>query len=473
MVKGISTEVGTLEWDTPDPLHLSNFESQARHRRYRHLAVSAHQRQIRHLFLGHHRDDLVETVLIRLTRSLDPSLLAVNGMVESSPIPCCEDIWGIRHELPPLPSSQLFGSEEQMQQITSQLLRMSPRKSFPIRVLRPGGTMLHRPFLSFPKDMLVATCDAHKIPYVMDATNYDPTLTRRNTIRSLKSVYKLPKAIQGDSILSLAQAGKAKVEDIRRRGSDVLKHISTLLIDINSGVLELAISKHVFTIFQNDRLAVANALQRLCDLVSPQSFEQGRLLASSAFVELFINLLSASSMDNKFPSRIGTGEVLMEKIYQDRRTNITHIWRLSRRKPARSKGEESDVSFEEDHEHSSKNGVVSKFMLWDYRYWIRLHASHSKLLSAVRVRFFLKEDTKMLREKLKRMERVALDDLLTLHAKGDIRFSLPVLTVGGQIVALPTLQAGVVSRSSFNKEASLLGLEDTWLKWEVCYKVIK
>jgi hypothetical protein len=349
---------------------------------------------------------------------------------------------------------------------------MSPDHSFPIKVLRPGGTIIHRPFLSFSKAMLVATCDAHKIPYVVDATNYDATLTRRNTIRALRSLHKLPRAIQDDSILNLAQAGQAKVEDIRRRGSDVLEHVSTLLIDLNSGVLELAISKHVLEIFKSDYLAVANALQRLCDIVSPQPFEHGKLLASSGFVELFINLLSASSKDNKFPRRISTGEVLLEKIYRDGPSKMTHIWRLSRNKPSRSKGEALDVSFEEDDKDFNHSGTVSKFMLWDYRYWIRVHASHSQLLSAVRIRFFLKEDTKILRDKLQSMERFALDDLLNLHAKGDVRDSLPVLTLGDQVVAFPTLQAGVVSKQSFNKEASGMGLKDAWLKWEVCYKVI-
>ena len=84
-----------MEWPKKsDPLSLSDFEMRAREMRYRLIAVAAIRAKIHHLFLGHHRGDQIETILMRLTRNSTVSFLGLQGMSENSAIPCCEDIRG-------------------------------------------------------------------------------------------------------------------------------------------------------------------------------------------------------------------------------------------------------------------------------------------------------------------------------------------------------------------------------------------
>jgi tRNA(Ile)-lysidine synthetase-like protein len=77
-----------LSWDSKTLR--GGFETHARILRYRALARACVENRIRHVMLGHHSDDLAETVLMRLLLSSRTEGLA--GMRQKVPMP---ETWGI------------------------------------------------------------------------------------------------------------------------------------------------------------------------------------------------------------------------------------------------------------------------------------------------------------------------------------------------------------------------------------------
>src|SRR5438477_4018450 len=71
---------------------LPNFETQARQKRYRLLTQAAVRTGIHNLFLGHHQDDQIETILMRLIRGKSGSLASFWGIADTAPIPTDADI---------------------------------------------------------------------------------------------------------------------------------------------------------------------------------------------------------------------------------------------------------------------------------------------------------------------------------------------------------------------------------------------
>jgi len=116
--------------------------------------------------------------------------------------------------------------------------------------------------------------------------------------------------------------------------------------------------------------------------------------------------------------------------------------------------------------------VKSKSVLWDSRYWIKIQASHEAILSAVTVRPFRKDDAHTVGDHTRLLTKPPLSTLLHYHAPGSIRWTLPVLAIGGYVVTFPTLWKNALARNPFDQAVSSLGLTRGWLKWEVCYKVI-
>lgn len=79
-----------LQW--PEGLPSSAFETKARIARYRAIAETCVQHDIRHVLLGHHSDDLAETVLMRMIQSSRAE--GLRGMKKISRIPECQGIYG-------------------------------------------------------------------------------------------------------------------------------------------------------------------------------------------------------------------------------------------------------------------------------------------------------------------------------------------------------------------------------------------
>ena len=88
---GFTPVILTLNWG-PDGPPTHGFETAARTARYQALAKACVERQVKHLLLGHHQDDIVETVMMRMINSSKAE--GLRGMRMTSKIP---ESWGIFH----------------------------------------------------------------------------------------------------------------------------------------------------------------------------------------------------------------------------------------------------------------------------------------------------------------------------------------------------------------------------------------
>ncbi|KAF9068298.1 PP-loop family-domain-containing protein [Rhodocollybia butyracea] len=117
------------------------FEGDARIARFRILFDAMTKANATVLALGHHEDDQVETSIMRILKGSTADGAA-----------------GMKH-------CRRWGMDRQLQEYEGM------------------KRWVVRPLLTFPKDRLLATCEAEKLDYVVDATNFQPGITIRNAIR--------------------------------------------------------------------------------------------------------------------------------------------------------------------------------------------------------------------------------------------------------------------------------------------------
>lgn len=167
-------------------------------------------------------------------------------MKPANNIPCCENIYGAADGFEASPLSGILAtrsnlvstSKESKSGAVSSPIAKHNHAQFPGHVLVSHcGIKIYRPLLSFPKSRLVATCKANGVPFVTDASNFDPKTTKRNAIRWLLSNDRLPMALRQESILRLGTAS-AKAEEIRRKKViELLNATQLALLDLRSGRL--------------------------------------------------------------------------------------------------------------------------------------------------------------------------------------------------------------------------------------------
>ncbi|KAI0518565.1 hypothetical protein F5B22DRAFT_71021 [Xylaria bambusicola] len=264
-------KTGLLGQQGQQPNDLPNLESVARKARYRKLGAMCAFRHYASLLLAHHEDDQYETILMRLLQG--HGVRGLRGMKTAQDIPECERVHGARHsgyvddQRRPKPRynfSIIRNDAERLRQelrasidhqMNEQELRQSIldgidhddfEKYYQIQLavslalsgidVENGGVMVYRPLLGFPKDRLVATCEANNIPWWEDSTNDDQTLTMRNAVRHMYKNYTLPVALQKPSILALsrrcdqeARALQAEADRLmaQTRILDIVSHIGT------------------------------------------------------------------------------------------------------------------------------------------------------------------------------------------------------------------------------------------------------
>lgn len=187
--------------------------------RFQALGQACRNRGIEALLMGHHQDDNVETTIWRLCSGARGAGLA--GISPLARIPECHGLHGVSG------SGETFTVDAD-EFIQSQRQSPAPGRQSSARV-STGGILICRPLLSFPKADLVATCQANKVPFVSDPTNFDPTLTPRNAIRSLLSSNSLPRALQNPSILSLVDHSRSLIHDSHRFSDGILESQCRLL----------------------------------------------------------------------------------------------------------------------------------------------------------------------------------------------------------------------------------------------------
>ncbi|ETI20915.1 hypothetical protein G647_07258 [Cladophialophora carrionii CBS 160.54] len=512
---GIESDILEMQWPAAtDPASLPGFEMQARRARYRLIAETAIRRKISHIFLGHHQDDQVETILMRLIRNSNDSFLGRQGIPEHGTIPCCEDIKGaqaaIRHT----------GFEASLRDACA---RWGVKKASddPVRIhqgetLVPSssGIQVHRPLLAFPKSAILQFCATYDIPYVLDKTNFDPTLTLRNAVRHLRTHYALPRALQGPSILEVQRRAQSSAKSLALRGESILRMMTIDVFDLRSGRMTVSLPPHFHTSCEADPEAGGYALARLTSVVSPQSKDDAeptlvprhnlreflernqrrggeQMTVQQALLEKSENTQSESQYKATSDHEEDNSEGDHRRLQRDRRSTV---WTMSRppmrrreldratmgfRFPRQGKivkgkySSDPDPIYTADESHEKK--LWSAWLLWDHRYWIRVRADSIEGLSRIRIRPYSESDVQKVYEMLED-ERDGFQAILAESAPGKSRFTIPVLTVDQHVSVFPTLnvmvgksKSAVLNRASPNK-ASLS--QHPILEWEVCYKTL-
>ncbi|EXJ74789.1 uncharacterized protein A1O5_01484 [Cladophialophora psammophila CBS 110553] len=503
---GVESRILEIQWpNTNDPGSTTDFEMTARRARYRLIADAAIQKNINHLFLGHHQDDQVETILMRLVRNAGTSFLGWQGMSEHSKIPCCDDIRGANEA----ENYEKFADWLRPGEIRPDEEGINPQplnQGKSVTPSLPGGLRIHRPLLPFKKSAILDFCKTNRVTYVQDKTNYDPTLTLRNAVRYMRSHYVLPKALQAPSILELRKSSQRSAASLARRGDRVLRGLRVLNIDLRSGRVTVLLSSAFVSLCEADPEAGAYALARLTSVVSPQSKDDEPTLVPRHNLKQFLDknrsrmreqmtirqvLLekadskpdaSKSSVSSSFELR---GEVNFGRNLSEERETV---WTLSR-PPMRlaevaiasrsfspcvgpgeveNKGTDSAAWKDLPEEHS-QTGLWSEWMLWDHRYWIRVRTEDAKALSQIRVRPYSESDVQRVYERLPKTGS-ELQSILAEAAPGKLRYTIPVLTEEGQVLVFPTLNVTVDWEDSMDVKSKLT--DRPILEWEVCYKVI-
>ncbi|KAJ5488947.1 hypothetical protein N7539_003837 [Penicillium diatomitis] len=558
---GIETRILELNWaqfasqDSSDSVLEASalptaFETHARHLRFRALGLACQERGINALLMGHHQDDTVETTIWRLSSGGRGAGLA--GIPEVARIPECHGLYGVsesgssirlndqkRQDQVPMhvqvddqnKGSILFNPPSPQKGIKS-LSKNKPPTRLPSQASLPGvpvatgGIHLCRPLLSFPKARLLETCHANKIPYVSDPTNFDPTLTPRNAIRSMLASDSLPRALRAPSILSLISSSQSFLHTSTEFSNQLLTSRCRMLdLNLKSGTMVLQIvDLPSFLDPLQSQLSPSRLLQiqsltlrRITELISPFHGNHFPVRSYEPFVDRLFNTQGTShSNTNDSQSEMALssrktftlgGLMFQPLAVKETEPSVpggSNIWLLSRQPFFKNKGPviRHDIALDSKTTPSprktSKSPEVSTpWTLWDDRYWLRFKvhsvtadgqesAPKPRDLTLV-VRQFQKTDVARirldpaLRAEMKRTRRKfpfiiqnALRSRLAGHAPGSARYTLPILAVekpgadlkrgSEHLVALPTLdfRLDALSRKHGQDAVEFTYCGETW-----------
>lgn len=391
-----------------------------------------------------------------------------------------------------------------------------PSTSSPL-LTATGGIFLCRPLLSFPKARLVQTCIDNKVPYVSDPTNFDPTLTTRNTIRHLLSKNALPRALQPASILSLIETGQKSLKKMNDLSNEMLAS-SCRILDFNPRAGNLAIAFKDAAAQDSgsgalDLKLLSHVIRRAADLVSASPAHHYPSSSYEPFVsKLFPRVEGIDARKKYIKSRkpFTVGGVLFSPLEPHCNLNPNQVtsevlasissmntWGLSR--TPYFKNRKPIIEFKND-----------TWTLWDDRHWLQFivkpdlksgpQASLDLKPPSLVVRPFHKsdfyrtlyEDGTLAGEKYGRVAPAASDvwkklkEIIKLEANGPSRDTIPVLTlresspsrqveIPEQILLMPTFG---ICLSGLKKGPTLNEMSFYWkglwwnLTWNWRYKMI-
>ncbi|KAJ5327285.1 hypothetical protein MYU51_017795 [Penicillium brevicompactum] len=415
----IKTQILKLDWSelasgqnksSADLSKLSAFETHARRLRFQALGLACHDFKLETLLLGHHQDDNIETTIWRLSSGARG--LGLGGIPEVARIPECHGLFGAseswsttsipikpdnmpqarvrfndrNHGLITLsrPGVELEGSNE-----------ISCERTSSVKVASPG-IFICRPLLQFTKASLLATCHKNNVPYVSDPTNFDPTLTPRNAIRSFRTSKSLPHALESQSILSLIRSS----QDLLHRStelSDSLLSSQCRILDFNpragSAVIQFldpspaSMDPQLATLSAHQTRQIQTVvLRRITELVSPYPDSHFPLRSYEPFVS---NMFSdaeddsgakAASAPNEAPrprQSFTLAGVMFQRLANQTAVSVSgnevkatraggdNIWVLSRQPFMKDRDPVTKMNV-------SPTGNFTPWFLWDNRFWMRM-----------------------------------------------------------------------------------------------------
>jgi tRNA(Ile)-lysidine synthase len=465
----IESQILHMRWpEGIDPVTLPDFEMMARSSRYQLIAKAALRGQIRHLFLGHHLDDQIETIIMRLVRNTSFSFLGLKGMAAQSKIPCCESIRGANESIK-FRSIEEYVLQDQAPGQERWWRPSEINNGRLVGVSESHGLQLHRPLLGFSKSQLIDTCQQYKVQYVSDKTNFDPTLTMRNAIRHMRANHDLPRAMQASSMLSLVGSARRKALSLESRGSALASNIQVVELDLRVGSMTIKLPQVFAALCKDDIEATSHALSRLTSVISPQPRDETPSLVPQARCLEFINALSSTGKAK--PLQVQRTQ--MEKLPNNpEMAPGQSIWKLSR--PPMRDAEVNAAEQQFDHPSTEpedkSTGTWSKWILWDHRYWIRVKSENPTEIRNIAVRNFQEADLKDIQKALSTWKDFKTK--LTEFAPGKMRWTLPVLTFANDISVFPTLNVRIQKPNGANGNIETPLTHHPILEWEVCYKII-
>lgn len=519
LIIGLKTKILELDWaqfakqDAPgeakEKLALpSAFETHARFLRFRALGTACRERGITALLMGHHQDDTVETTIWRLSSGGRGTGLA--GIAEIARIPECHGLFGVsesgssvqlskhgRHGQMPMHvqvddknKGSIFFNSKSTQKSPEHNAPSIPTPATANRPVLPGvsistgGIHICRPLLSFPKASLLETCHQNKIPYVSDPTNFDPTLTPRNAIRSMLASDSLPRALRAPSILSLIRSSQAFLHSSTHFSNQLLSSRCRILdLNLKAGTMVLQIldipsflDPLRSQLDSSRRFQIQSlTLRRITEIVSPFHGNYFPVRSYEPFVAgIFsrqgpnIGAGSESKTESALIRRNFTlGGVMIQPLtVKDTHGQIpggNNIWLLSRQPFFKNKAPVarfditlSDTPMRWPYSDSRSLTGFAPWTLWDDRYWFRFQVTSAekdkdqknrpaktRALTLV-IRPFERSDfskinldpslvpeMKPKKKKFAIILRNLVRSRVSEEAPGSARFTLPVLAVEG------------------------------------------
>lgn len=473
------------------PKDLPNFETVARRLRYQLIAKHCcTYGNIATLLMAHHQDDQYETLLMRLLSGHGAAGLL--GTRPATDIPECHSIHGayqsgfVDDQLSSNPSYNFSVKRSEVKDIQARLREeidpeltaqeladgtlsagyleddfdayvatKKPVWRLPAAQLEieDGGITIYRPLLEFGKERLIATCEANGVPWFEDATNHDPTLTRRNAVRHLCKHYALPVALQKPAILAMSNRLQRQAEADEAEVDRLL--VRTIVRDFDTTSGTVVVRLPCFRIprrHQTSRLKMRSRIghcrriaellvKRLIALVTPQLPGPSTSDLQTIVLRLFPSLDDNPSTYPKQPKAFNIANVHFLPTWTSKKYHGQAGWYLSR-EPYVSARPAPIAKFHGLSLHRRWRRRPDQwrwpewksFQLWDGRFWVRLLNRSS--LDAI-VMPFDENDAKTFRESLPEgRKRDALAALLKLHAPGKVRFTLPAIYMMGDFDAV-------------------------------------
>ncbi|KAH8705107.1 hypothetical protein BGW36DRAFT_456623 [Talaromyces proteolyticus] len=453
---GIETEILPLVWPSgKDVTEVTAFETSARQKRYLALGEACRTNNLTALLTGHHLNDNVETAILRLCQRSGRE--GLTGIAPLSRIPEGYGVWGISDSgsFQKIEGDQqrfLHACDARSRQPTCDgqvnQKEKSPRKSVTFN-MATGGILLCRPLLPFTKSSILDTCSELGIPFVTDPTNFDTALTVRNTIRSLLSNNKLPRALQSSSMSAFLSRNRNSSQNLMLQTDSLLRECRLFEFIAGSSTMNIQLplldNSHPLMSYGNNPRLLAASLRRITELVSPLDDKSHALHTYAGFA-----------------SRIFTGQQIEDFTVGGAQYRLSikdgaecSVWHVSRA-PFRA-------HFSPELNITDLTEQFSSPVLWDSRYWLQFRLTPETKrtgFSGVVVRSLGAEDIKQVFDIRRRKNGISKDILKTM-APFKSRFTLPIVLIrytmlGGSIkekyVALPTLGIDLSSEPEFRIE---------------------
>ena len=308
-----------------------------------------------------------------------------------------------------------------------------------------GGPHVMRPLLTFSKERLLQTCKDNSIEWEEDDSNYDVRVTTRNTVRSLLSDARLPKALQTSSLLRLADRERSRLRHLKQLANLMLEGCEILMLDVRSGVLMVRFPSLVLPNEPSRAFARSVAtwcLQNIAFTVAPR--EKAHLARlSKAMSTLFPSLRDPHAQitgdNNRVPSFTANGIHFVlqhrkntqmdpmhssnQQIYRESfgQLDPEFVWVLSRQPFSDVTSPKPLLFFPEEQDRSPSWSI---WRLWDDRYWFRLRNTGTRKFI---MRTWREDEMPAIRANMAPRAYDRFRDALRDAAPGKVRWTLPVI----------------------------------------------